>query len=99
MEQHLHPEYATHNEVNHFGKRVNEIEVDLGERVAVQESKTGRNEEDITKMFELVGKNAEQLGAVEKSLAGLSGKIAGVVAAVSGLVFAVSKVAEHFIGK
>jgi len=98
-EQHSHPEYASHGEVNCFGIRINEMERDLGERVAVQESKTERNEEDITKLFTLVGENAKQMGAVEKSLAGLSGKIAGVVAVVTALATVLIEVAKHFIGK
>lgn len=91
MEQHEHGEYATHTEVNQFGKRVNDVEVSQAE----ERVKTGRNEEDIQSIFTLVETNAKTIGAVEKSVATLAGKLAGAVAAI----LAVAEIIKHFIGR
>lgn len=80
--EHAHPEYATHNEVNHFGKRTNDVEVSQAE----ERVKTKRNEEDIQSIFTLVENNAQSIGKVEKSLALLAGKISGGVALVMILI-------------
>ena len=60
---------------------------------AEERVKTKRNEEDITRIFGLVGSNAETIGRVEKSVASLVGKIAGAVAAI----LALSETVKYFV--
>jgi hypothetical protein len=91
MEQHEHGAYATHNEVNHFGKRVGAVEVSQAE----ERVKTKRNEEDIQNIFTLVETNAQTIGKVEKSVATLAAKLSGVLAAI----VAMAEVVKYFLGK
>lgn len=89
VEEHSHKDLE--RDLNGFGQRVNAVEVSMGKN----DVRTDRNAEDITKLFTLVGSNAETIGRVEKSVASLTGKIAGAVAAI----LAIFKVAEFFFGK
>lgn len=63
MPDHDHSEYATRSELNGFGCRVDTMK----ERVAAQEAKMGRTEQDVTKLFVLVEALMETTRAFELS--------------------------------
>ena len=93
MDLHSHQEYATHKDLNGFGKRVNEIEGDTRENTV----RSIRNEGDITKCFELAGENTQSINGLEKTVAGLVGKVAGAVAVITAVIATLSEVIKHFV--
>ncbi len=95
MDQHKHPEYTTHQDLNGFGKRVNDVEGDTRENTV----RSGRNEADVTRLFELAGENTRGINGLEKTVAALVGKVSGYVAAASAAVIIAAEIVKHFLGK
>ncbi len=95
VEQHAHHEYATHKDLNGFGKRVTDVEGDTRENTV----RSKRNEDDITRLFDLAAKNTEGLHALKESTAHLVGKITGYVAGATAAVLLISEVIKYFLGR
>ncbi len=95
MDLHEHKEYATHRDLNGFGKRVNDVEGDTRENTV----KSERNEQDITKLFDLAGENTRGINGLEKTVAGLVGRVSGYVAAASATVIIAAEIIKHYVGK
>jgi len=95
MPDHAHTEYATHGEVNAFGERVNRVEVSQGE----ERTKTKRNEQDITRLFDLVGKNAQTVMDFQTATATRFGQIeTSITASVASVDKKVSNLKWWILG-
>jgi hypothetical protein len=95
VEQHQHQEYATHQDLNGFGKRVNGVEGDTRENTVRSE----RNESDIQDLFRLATENTRGIYAIKESLAHLVGKVSGAVAVITGVVIVIAEIVKHYLTK
>lgn len=75
-------EHATAREVNGFGGRLNKVEISQAE----ERTKTRRNEQDITKLFELASKNVEAVGEFEQATTKQFGEVQTLVAISVGAI-------------
>lgn len=82
MPDHSHDQYATREEVNGFGGRVD----GLKERVAVQEAETKRNTEDVTKLFSALTDAVKTQAAFETDTATRFGKMETALVSSVGVI-------------
>lgn len=95
MPDHSHPELATSRDLNGFGARLNDTQVKLGQ----VEEKTERNEKDIARVFDLVGKAAQTQQEFHVDTATRFGKVeTRLVSSVSAIDQKVSNLKWWIIG-